>query len=81
MVEHNDSLEEQELRRACRNILWRAQACIEAGGEAFEYKLKLLDSRVVLKIKSFFFLSGQVITLFLLVDNRPVQNLRAFVLH
>ena len=36
---------------------------------------------VVLKMKSFSFISGQVITLLLLVDNRHVQNLRAFVLY
>ena len=37
VVEYNDSLEEQEFKGACRNILWKracgsAQACIEAGG-------------------------------------------------
>ena len=42
----------------------------------------LWSNRVVLKIKSIFsFLSGQAIALPLLVDNRPVQNLRAFVFH
>ena len=38
-------------------------------------------TRVVGKIQISYFLSGQVIILFLLVDKRPVQNLRAFVHH
>ena len=38
--EFNNSLDEQEIRRACRSILRRAQACIEARGGAFEYKMK-----------------------------------------
>ena len=47
----------------------------------YQFKRISCSIRLVLKIKSFSFLSGQVITLFLLVDNHPAQNLRAFVLH
>ena len=36
--EFKNSLDEQEIRGACRSILRRAQACIEARGGAFEYK-------------------------------------------
>ena len=36
MEEYKDSIEEQEIRGAYGGIEQRAQACIEAGGGAFE---------------------------------------------
>ena len=38
--EYKDSLEEEEVKKACRSILKRAKACVEAGGGAFEYKMR-----------------------------------------
>ena len=45
MNESTDSLEREEVRKAVRNIVKRAESCIEAKGGAFEYKLKKKRNR------------------------------------
>ena len=40
VTEYSESIEEEEIKKAVSNILKRAEMCIEAGGGAFEHRLK-----------------------------------------
>lgn len=42
---YSNTLEKEEIIKACRDILPRADACIQSGGGAFEYKLKKIKRK------------------------------------